>query len=313
MPHGRRRSPRGARAAGRAARGSRIRPYDTEQVGAHGNGVLAGLEALLELRFDLVPARFTGRVGGEHAVAHLVEVGEREAALVLDRSDVLEALRFGHRPLGGRAHLGLVVDGPHQLEVLALRQRFDDEDAVADDAVQLGERGVRVGDVVQALEQHGDVDAAVWQRDLLRAALQVAPLGVDLVGAGDVDVHADRGGACRPQLAHVRAVAAADVKHGAALQRDGLGQCVEVVHGLAAYAARVQPLADVRILAIEQFGAGPWGTLQLSDLGAEVIKIEDPGSGGDVARTVPPFREGEDSLYFEAFNRGKRSISLDLR
>ena len=76
---------------------------------------------------------------------------------------------------------------------------------------------------------------------------------------------------------------------------------------------RVQPLADVRILAIEQFGAGPWGTLQLSDLGAEVIKIEDPGSGGDVARTVPPFRDGEDSLYFEAFNRGKRSISLDLR
>ncbi len=75
----------------------------------------------------------------------------------------------------------------------------------------------------------------------------------------------------------------------------------------------MQPLSDVRILAIEQFGAGPWGTLQLSDLGAEVIKIEDPGSGGDVARTVPPFREGEDSLYFEAFNRGKRSISLDLR
>ena len=37
-----------------------------------------------------------------------------------------------------------------------------------------------------------------------------------------------------------------------------------------------RPLADVRILAIEQFGAGPWATLQLSDLGAEVIKIEDP-------------------------------------
>src|SRR4051812_32254609 len=74
-----------------------------------------------------------------------------------------------------------------------------------------------------------------------------------------------------------------------------------------------RPLEDVRILAIEQFGAGPWATLQLSDLGAEVIKIEDPGSGGDVGRTVPPFREGEDSLYFETFNRGKRSVSLDLR
>jgi crotonobetainyl-CoA:carnitine CoA-transferase CaiB-like acyl-CoA transferase len=74
-----------------------------------------------------------------------------------------------------------------------------------------------------------------------------------------------------------------------------------------------RPLDDVRIVAIEQFGAGPWATLQLSDLGAEVIKIEDPGSGGDVGRTVPPFREGEDSLFFETFNRCKRSVSLDLR
>ncbi|MCW2986888.1 MAG: CoA transferase [Conexibacter sp.] len=73
------------------------------------------------------------------------------------------------------------------------------------------------------------------------------------------------------------------------------------------------PLADLRIIAIEQFGAGPWGSLQLADLGAEVIKIEDPASGGDVGRYVPPFRSGEDSLFFETFNRSKRSISLDLR
>src|SRR5919206_3863878 len=73
------------------------------------------------------------------------------------------------------------------------------------------------------------------------------------------------------------------------------------------------PLADVRILAIEQYGAGPWVTLQLADLGAEVIKIEDPAAGGDVGRYVPPFREGEDSLFFETLNRNKRSISLDLR
>jgi len=50
--------------------------------------------------------------------------------------------------------------------------------------------------------------------------------------------------------------------------------------------------------------------LQLSDLGAEVIKIEDPASGGDVGRYVPPYQEGEDSLFFETFNRGKLSISL---
>src|SRR5437899_2699047 len=76
---------------------------------------------------------------------------------------------------------------------------------------------------------------------------------------------------------------------------------------------RRAPLQDVRILALEQFGAGPWGTMQLADLGAEVIKLEDPASGGDVGRYIPPFQAHEDSLFFESFNRGKRSISLDLR
>ena len=75
----------------------------------------------------------------------------------------------------------------------------------------------------------------------------------------------------------------------------------------------MQPLADVRIVAIEQFGAGPWGTLQLADLGAEVIKVEDPTTRGDVSRYVPPFQDGEASLFFETFNRNKRSVSLDLR
>jgi crotonobetainyl-CoA:carnitine CoA-transferase CaiB-like acyl-CoA transferase len=73
------------------------------------------------------------------------------------------------------------------------------------------------------------------------------------------------------------------------------------------------PLEGVRVLAVEQFGAGPWATLQLADLGAQVIKIEDPGSAGDVGRYVPPYQEGEDSLFFETFNRGKRSVALDLR
>lgn len=73
------------------------------------------------------------------------------------------------------------------------------------------------------------------------------------------------------------------------------------------------PLAGVRIIAVEQFGAGPWATLQLASLGAEVVKIEDPAVGGDVGRYVVPFDEGEDSLFFETFNRGKSSISLDLR
>lgn len=73
------------------------------------------------------------------------------------------------------------------------------------------------------------------------------------------------------------------------------------------------PLADVRVIAIEQYGAGPWGSMQLADLGADVIKLEDPVAKGDVARYVPPFQRGEDSLFFESFNRNKRSICLDLR
>ena len=72
------------------------------------------------------------------------------------------------------------------------------------------------------------------------------------------------------------------------------------------------PLAGLRVIAVEQFGAGPFGTLMLADLGAEVIKVEDPAAGGDVGRSVPPGAADGSSLYFEAFNRGKRSIALDL-
>ncbi|WP_186629347.1 CaiB/BaiF CoA-transferase family protein [Rhodococcus sp. BP22] len=74
----------------------------------------------------------------------------------------------------------------------------------------------------------------------------------------------------------------------------------------------MRPLEDVRIISLEQYGAGPFGSLHLADLGADVIKIEDPRVGGDVGRYVPPYNEGEDSLFFETFNRNKRSLSLDL-
>ncbi|MBU2667197.1 CoA transferase [Actinoplanes bogorensis] len=72
------------------------------------------------------------------------------------------------------------------------------------------------------------------------------------------------------------------------------------------------PLADVRIVAVEQYGAGPFGSSHLAALGAEVIKIENPAEGGDVGRYVPPYRDGDDSLFFQTFNRNKRSLSLDL-
>ncbi|MFT5447782.1 MAG: succinate--hydroxymethylglutarate CoA-transferase [Gammaproteobacteria bacterium] len=73
------------------------------------------------------------------------------------------------------------------------------------------------------------------------------------------------------------------------------------------------PLENVRVLAVEQYGAGPFGTSFLADQGAEVIKIENPLDGGDTARDVGPYFVGErDSLFFHAFNRNKKSITLDL-
>jgi len=75
----------------------------------------------------------------------------------------------------------------------------------------------------------------------------------------------------------------------------------------------VKPLEGVRILSIEQYGAGPFATLHLADLGAEVIKIEDPSTGGEVSRSVVPYAENGDSLFFQTFNRNKKSITLNLK
>ena len=74
------------------------------------------------------------------------------------------------------------------------------------------------------------------------------------------------------------------------------------------------PLKGVRILSVEQYGAGPYGTMLLADLGAEVIKIEDKARGGDVSRSVGPFTIGEgDSQFFQTFSKGKKSVCLDLK
>ena len=74
------------------------------------------------------------------------------------------------------------------------------------------------------------------------------------------------------------------------------------------------PLKGIRIIAVEQYGAGPYGTQLLADLGAEVIKIENPGTGGDVSRFVSPHLIGDkDSQFFQTFNRNKKSLSLNLK
>ncbi|MBO43487.1 MAG: CoA transferase [Rhodospirillaceae bacterium] len=77
------------------------------------------------------------------------------------------------------------------------------------------------------------------------------------------------------------------------------------------------PLSDVQILAVEQYGAGPCGTQYLADLGAEVIKIENPHDGGDMSRSVGPYFLGNgkstaSSEFFQSFNRNKKSITLDI-
>ena len=74
------------------------------------------------------------------------------------------------------------------------------------------------------------------------------------------------------------------------------------------------PLAGVRILAVEVYGAGPFGSAHLADLGAEVIKIEQREGGGDVSRAVGPYFLGEhDSHFFQSLNRNKKSLTLDLK
>lgn len=73
------------------------------------------------------------------------------------------------------------------------------------------------------------------------------------------------------------------------------------------------PLAGIKVLDLTRLLPGPVCTLHLADLGAEVIKIEDPGAG-DYARTMGPgAAPGEDSFFFRVVNRNKRGMRLDLR
>lgn len=73
------------------------------------------------------------------------------------------------------------------------------------------------------------------------------------------------------------------------------------------------PLAGVRILTLENFGAGPFGTMYLADLGAEVIKVEPPGHG-DQSRGMGPYYLGDDdSEYFQSLNLNKKSVTIDMK
>jgi crotonobetainyl-CoA:carnitine CoA-transferase CaiB-like acyl-CoA transferase len=78
-----------------------------------------------------------------------------------------------------------------------------------------------------------------------------------------------------------------------------------------------KPLEGIRVLELARILAGPWAGQLLADLGAEVIKVERPGSGDDTRGWGPPFVASEDgeslsSAYYHATNRGKRSVTLEL-
>jgi len=75
---------------------------------------------------------------------------------------------------------------------------------------------------------------------------------------------------------------------------------------------RAGPLAGLRVLDLSRILAGPFATQVLADLGADVIKVERPGSGDETRRWGPPFAATGDATYFYACNRGRRSITLDL-
>lgn len=73
-----------------------------------------------------------------------------------------------------------------------------------------------------------------------------------------------------------------------------------------------QPLQGVRIVEMSQAIAGPFAMRNLADMGAEIIKVEQPGVG-DMSRRIGPYFLGEESAYYLGFNRNKKSVTIDLR
>ncbi|MDP9372867.1 MAG: CoA transferase [Chloroflexota bacterium] len=73
-----------------------------------------------------------------------------------------------------------------------------------------------------------------------------------------------------------------------------------------------QPLAGTRVLDLTRVMTGPFCSMMLGDMGADVIKVEQPGKGDDTRAWGPPFMEGESAYYLSA-NRNKRSITVDLK
>ena len=74
----------------------------------------------------------------------------------------------------------------------------------------------------------------------------------------------------------------------------------------------MRPLEGLRVVDLTRVLSGPYCTMQLGDLGAEVIKVERPGEGDDTRAFAPPF-QGDQAAYFLSVNRNKKSITLDMK
>ena len=88
--------------------------------------------------------------------------------------------------------------------------------------------------------------------------------------------------------------------------------------GATVHTTRKRPLDGIRVLDLSRVLAGPWCTQNLADLGAQVIKIERPGTGDDTRTWGPPFlrdaegRDTSESAYFLCANRNKQSVAIDM-
>src|SRR3981189_418620 len=74
----------------------------------------------------------------------------------------------------------------------------------------------------------------------------------------------------------------------------------------------MRPLEGLRVVDLTRVLSGPFCTMQLGDLGAEVIKVERPVEGDDTRAFAPPY-QGDEAAYFLSVNRNKKSITLDMK
>src|SRR5262249_31014490 len=121
-------------------------------------------------------------------------------------------------------------------------------------------------------------------------------------GAGGIRSDRDvrRGGQCHPRRDGAALPRAAD--HAGAGSRGPRGEG----------GTMSELLAGTRVLDLSRMLAGPYGSMLLADMGAEVIKVEDPDGGDPMRAMGPPFLPDGESAYFLAINRNKRSVALDL-